>query len=133
MHRSSRTAGRRRQHDPGGLGLHQDGGSERRCSLPDIQAWIDSPLGANLADSLRQSRFARRHGVLTFDSSEPEYSERDGTGGTQFVPTTSLTLPPEIDMLWCLIGPVVLRYDGEGWHSLEGPQPDITPATPPAN
>jgi hypothetical protein len=90
-----------------------------------IQAWLDSPLGANLAYSLRQPGFARRHGVLTFDSSEPEYWSAM-EAGTGFVPTTDLTLPPEIDVLWCLIGRILLCYDPTlGWQSFEG-VPDLT-------
>lgn len=94
-----------------------------------IQAWLDSPLGANLAHSLRQSRFARRHGVLTFDSSEPEYWSA-AEAGLEFGPTVDLTLPPQIDVLWCLIGPVLLRYDREqGWQSFNAVS-DIAPVGP---
>jgi len=94
-----------------------------------IQAWLDSPLGANLALSLRQSRFASRHGVLTFESSEPEYWSA-AEAGLAFVPSVDLALPPEIDVLWCLIGSVLLRYEREqGWRSFES-VPDIAPVRP---
>jgi hypothetical protein len=94
-----------------------------------IQAWLDSPLGANLALSLRQSRFARRHGVVTFESSEPEYWTAV-EAGLAFVPTVDLTLPPEIDVLWCLVGPVLLRYDREqGWRSFDAVS-DMAPVAP---
>jgi hypothetical protein len=94
-----------------------------------VQRWLDSPLGANLAYSLRQSRFARRHGVLTFESSEPEYWSA-AEAGLAFVPTVHLTLPPEIDVLWCLIGPVLLCYDPEqGWRSFDAVS-DMAPVKP---
>jgi hypothetical protein len=85
-----------------------------------IQSWLDDPdQGSNLRDSLRQSKFTRRHGVLAFDSSEPEYTSAQ-EAGLAFVPTTELILPPEVDVLWCLIGRVLLRYEnGHGWQSFE--------------
>ena len=85
-----------------------------------IQSWLDDAhQGSNLRDSLRQSKFTRRHGVLTFDSSEPEYTSAQEVGHA-FVPTTGLTLPPEVDVLWCLIGRVLLRYENShGWQSFE--------------
>lgn len=92
-----------------------------------IQAWLDSPLGANMTLSLRQYRFSRRHGVLIFESSEPEYWSAV-EAGLAFVPSRDLTMPPEIDVLWCLIGPLLLRYDrDQGWRSFEA-MPDLTPA-----
>ena len=73
----------------------------------------------NLILSLRQTRFAKRHGVLTFDSSEPEYQSAI-EAGTAFVPTVGLNLPSEIDVIWCLVGRVLLRYDaGVGWRSFD--------------
>jgi hypothetical protein len=71
---------------------------------------------------LRQPKFARRHGVLSFDSSEPEYWSAE-EAGLNFLPTVDLRLPPSVDVLWCLIGPVLLRYDADGWKSFEGAAP----------
>jgi hypothetical protein len=40
--------------------------------------------------------------------------------GQAFVPTIEMTLPSEVDLLWCLIERVLLRYEkGEGWQSFE--------------
>ena len=84
-----------------------------------VQAWLDSPLGSNLAHSLGQPRFARRHGVLSFDSSEPEFWSAHESG-MDFVPTGDLALPRHVDVIWCVLGRVVLRYDAEhGWQSFD--------------
>lgn len=84
-----------------------------------VQAWLDSRLGSNLWLSLRQRSFARRHGVLSFDTSEPEFWSAH-EAGLAFVPTLELTLPSEVDLLWCLIGSVLLRYErGQGWQSFD--------------
>lgn len=81
-----------------------------------VQAWLDSPLSDNLRRSL-WSEFARRHGVLSFDGSEPEYQSAQ-EAGTSFVPTAALTLPSEVDVLWCLVGRLLLRCeDDRGWQS----------------
>jgi hypothetical protein len=121
----------------GGGGIHIGvGWGSTRSGDPNvlafrIQAWLDSPLGANLAHSLCQPRFKRRHGVLTFNSSEPEYWSAMESG-VAFVPTTDLSLPPEIDTVWCLIGRVLLRFDpGLSWRAFET-EPDISPAPRPA-
>lgn len=118
---------------PGGGGIRfRVGWGSTRSGDPNvlafrIQAWLDSPLGANLAHSLRQPRFTRRHGVLTFNSSEPEYWSAMESG-VAFIPTVGLSLPPEIDTLWCLIGRILLRFDpGLGWRAFDA-EPDITPA-----
>lgn len=84
-----------------------------------VQAWLDSDLGSNLRLSLRQEGFTRRHGVLSFDASEPEYWSVQ-KAGLAFVPTLALTLPSEIDVLWCLIGSCLLRYESDqGWQSFD--------------
>jgi hypothetical protein len=81
-----------------------------------VQAFLDSEW----ADNLRQSlwpEFARRHGVLVFDSSEPEYWSAN-EAGRAFVPTADLTLPDEIDVVWCLVGRLLLRFErGDAWQS----------------
>lgn len=96
-----------------------------RTGRPDtlafrLQSWLKySDKGSNLRDSLRRSDFALRHGVLTFDSSEPEFWSAQGAG-LDFVPTLELILPSEIDVLWCLVGRVLLRYGGgQGWQSFD--------------
>ena len=71
---------------------------------------------------MRQSKFARRHGVLTFDGSEPEFQSAQ-KAGLDFVPTAALMLPPEVDELWCLFGALLLRYgDAAGWQSFSVPR-----------
>ncbi|MBA3374361.1 MAG: hypothetical protein H0U00_00835 [Actinobacteria bacterium] len=84
-----------------------------------VHGWLDSPLSNNLRESLWPD-FTRRHGVLSFDSSEPEYQSAQDAGAT-FLPTLELDLPAEVDVLWCVVGGVLLRYaPATGWtaHSV---------------
>jgi hypothetical protein len=92
-----------------------------RTGRPDalasrVQAWLDSELSSNLRQSL-WPEFAIRHAVLVFDPSEPEYwsAQRDPDA---FVPQGELELPPEIDVLWCMVGRCLLHYEsGPGWRT----------------
>lgn len=101
-----------------GIEIKVDWGFERTGD-PDtfafrVQAWLDSDQSRKLRDSL-WPEFAKRHGVLSFDSSEPEYQSTQDAGAT-FLPIVELDLPPEVDVLWCLVGAVLLRYErATGW------------------
>ncbi len=99
-----------------------------RTGRPDtvvgrIELWLDSDLSANLRDSLRnEPPDTVRHAVLVFDAAtEPEHSAAQELG-TDFLPTAQLRLPPEIDVLWFVLGEVACRYEREsGWRALEVP------------
>lgn len=80
-----------------------------------VQAWLDSELAKNMIQSLSRSEYGERHGVLVFDSLEPELQTvlKDPVS---YEPTVPLSLPVPLDALWCLLGPVVLRYsDADYW------------------
>lgn len=83
-----------------------------------VQGWLDSELSFNLRRSLGPE-FSSRHGVLIFDPSEPEYWSAQEIDG-DFLPATHLNLPSEIDVLWCIVGQRVLRFEPAlGWQSFE--------------
>jgi len=45
----------------------------------------------------------------------PKYESAQDAGAT-FVPALELSLPAEVDVLWCLVGSILLRYDAAtGW------------------
>lgn len=80
-----------------------------------IQLWLNSRLSDNLRLSLRNAVADQRDGVLVFDSAtEPEYrsvQDRD------YLPSTPLELGDNIDELWCIFGPTLLRYSvAAGWR-----------------
>jgi hypothetical protein len=83
-------------------------------------AEFNAPLRESAAAALPITTLpARGHGVLSFDSSEPEFWSVQ-EAGVACVPTLVLTLPSEIDVLWCLIGSILLRYESEqGWQSVD--------------
>lgn len=88
-----------------------------------IQLWLESDLSKNLRHSLaNEPPGAERHAVLCFDAStEPEFIAASEQG-TDFCPTADLQLPPEIHVLWFLLGPVACRYTpGAGWRSYDSP------------
>ena len=117
-------------HDPGpsGPGIEISvGRGYVRTGDPNMlafraEAWLTSEVDAaqNLRNSLKQARFQRRHAVLCFDSSEPEYWSAQESG-VAFAPSREIALPAEIDVLWCIVGSVVLRYDRDDWQTSERP------------
>jgi hypothetical protein len=90
-----------------------------------IDLWLNSGLSANLSASLRnEPSGTERHAVLVFDANtEPEYVSASEQG-TAFCPSADLQLPPEIDVLWFILGDVACRYDAtSGWRSTRAPDP----------
>lgn len=83
-----------------------------------VQAWLDSHLSANLRGSL-WPQATRRHGVLVFDSTEPAFSSMRRHASQSPAPLIDLDLPPEIDVLWCLLSQSVLQFEqGCGWKTV---------------
>ena len=80
-----------------------------------VQAWLDSELSSNLVDSLSREEYGERHGVLVFDPMEPEL-ETVRRDPRKYVPTNPIDLPPPLTHVWCILGPVVLRYSSDGWE-----------------
>jgi hypothetical protein len=78
-----------------------------------INAWLASPLSNNLLESLSNGSWARRHAVLVFDHSEPEYHTANEFG-TDVVPEMPIAMPASVDELWCVLGSTTLRYTREG-------------------
>jgi hypothetical protein len=92
-----------------------------RTANPDtiaerVQAWFDSDLSQNLVASLSRSEYGERHGVLVFNHLEPEL-EAVRRDPEHYVPTEPLDLPAPLTHVWCILGPIVLRYsDVGGWE-----------------
>lgn len=80
-----------------------------------VQAWLDSDLSRNLIESLSRDEYGERHGVLVFDSMEPELQTVLGDP-LNYLPTESIDLPAPLTHIWCLLGPIVLRFSSDGWQ-----------------
>jgi hypothetical protein len=102
-----------------------------RTGRPDtiaqrVQLWLDrgGKHVTNLVETLDlEQDGTRRHAALVLAvREEPEYRAAVEMG-TRFVPTIGIDLPDPVDVLWVVLGPVVMRYAAaRGWH---------TSATPP--
>lgn len=78
-----------------------------------IDAWL-STKRRKLIEALSRSEYSERHAVLVFDSTEPEL--RSSEESNSFVPSRGLALPPEVDILWVVLGSRVLHYSlTDGW------------------
>jgi hypothetical protein len=72
------------------------------------QLWLDSDSSKNLRSSLLNSGADEKHGVLWMESdAERRAAEEEGLA---FCPTRSLVLQNEIDALWIVLPPLVLKY-----------------------
>lgn len=88
-----------------------------------IDLWLNSELSANLrASLLNEPHGTERHAVLVFDANtEPEHVSA-AEQGIAFCPSVELQLPPEIDVLWFILGDVACRYAAtSGWRSTIAP------------
>lgn len=84
-----------------------------------VQAWLDSELSSNLVESLDRPEYGERHGVLVFNGLEPELQSAVENPAS-FVPTVPLDLPGPVQVIWCLLGPVLLRFSIEdGWQRFD--------------
>ncbi|NLA37649.1 MAG: hypothetical protein GX868_18450 [Actinobacteria bacterium] len=100
---------------------------ETRTLVGHVQSWLDSPDGYsnNLRDSLRNAEADRAEAVLVFDVTELEYQSAQAA---DYRPTEPLDLGADIDVLWCILGVVALRFDpSDGWARF-----DVEPYAPPA-
>ena len=104
---------------PAGVNIASGFGSVRTGNPNTLaeraQAWLDSELSANLIESLSRPEYGERHGVLVFDGLEPEL-QTVNENPAAYQPTDPLVLPSPLTHLWCLVGPVVLRYADDGWQ-----------------
>lgn len=84
-----------------------------------IELWFASDDSANLKASLANEEHGERHAVLIFDSyTEPEY-ETVTKQGLAFCPTSGLSLPYEVDVLWFILGPVACSFcAAKGWRTV---------------
>jgi len=76
--------------------------------------WIEDPNSkwANVVDSTANGGWAVRHGVLLFDSSDPDFWTAEDLAEV-FLPSKQVPLADPI-ILWCVFGRVVLRQDVGG-------------------
>jgi hypothetical protein len=112
---------------PSGVHIVSGWGAERtenpNTLAERVQAWLDSELSSNMINSLARDEYGERHGVLVFDPMEPEMetARRNPEG---YLPTDPVDLPAPLTHIWCILGPVVLRYSSLGWerrHRAAGP------------
>lgn len=93
-----------------------------------IAVWLGSDGSRNLKDSLaNEPAGARRHAALVFyAATEPEHQSAIEQGAS-FCPTAPVELPPEIDDLWFVLGPVACWFNPEDqWRSalVDQPRPE---------
>lgn len=90
-----------------------------RTARPDtlagrIDEWFAAGHGSNLIASLDRPEYAEGHGVLVFDSLEPEWHSAQESD--EFLPSQPLAMPSKVDVLWALLGACTLRYSRDvGW------------------
>lgn len=94
-----------------------------------LDRWFTSPNCNNLCKSLSHDPpGTERIAFLVFDPiTEPEIDSARQQG-TAFCPTRTPALPPEVDVVWILAGPVACRFDPTGgWTVRTAPTPAVVP------
>jgi len=105
-----------------GYGLKRTGRPDTLVSR--IQEWLDSDLSDNLLASLDRDEYREKHGVLVFDDLEPERTATYEYPGS-YLPRLALDLPNPVDVVWAIIGRVILRYSKmAGWQRFDRIEPD---------